>query len=420
MRRAVLTSFVLLLMGLAPAPDVSPARAVEGGEPLVVLWVVDGLEPSTVSAATMPTLASLVDGTFGDASTHTWRNTRGVMISETYPNHAAMMTGVDGTVNGIPGNTIWDGSRFRDLGPEDLTAETLFDAVEQDRPEIHTAIAVGDPSIDELFSAEPYDSRWDPRRAQLTLPIAGYPLDEEVVSAALAQISSGADLVFMNTQMVDTFGHFSGPTGSLTRLAIREADRQIGRMIEALRNSGLWARTFLFVVSDHGMETTPDKFLLPLALLLQGDTGWQVDAHGGTALLAKPGATPEESAAVAERLLRWRSVAEALPTGGPLEAAHPDWKLDDQRAGHIVVTAKPRMHLVGFDILDWLATGTHGSPTARDHWLMLTGGSPSITPGDDTSHLAGNVDLAPTIAWILGVPAPAASEGRVLSEAVSP
>lgn len=81
---------------------------------------------------------------------------------------------------------------------------------------------------------------------------------------------------------------------------------------------------------------------------------------------------------------------------------------------------KPRTHLVGLDVLDWLATGTHGSPTARDHWLMLTGGSPLITPEDDTSHPAGNVDVAPTIAWILGVPAPAASEGRVLTEAVTP
>lgn len=98
------------------------------------------------------------------------------MISETYPNHAAMMTGVDGTVNGIPSNTIWDGSRFRDLGATDLTAETVFDTVEGNRPEIHTAIAVDDPRIDELFAAEPYDSRWDPRDATLKLPIAGYPL----------------------------------------------------------------------------------------------------------------------------------------------------------------------------------------------------------------------------------------------------
>jgi hypothetical protein len=112
-------------------------------------------------------------------------------------------------------------------------------------------------------------------------------------------------------------------------------------------------------------------------------------------------------------------VSEALPTGGPLAAAHPDWKLDDPRAGNIVVVAKPRTHLVGFDVLDWFATGTHGSPTARDHWLMLTGGSPLIVPGDDASNLAGNVDLAPTIARLFGVSAPAQSGGRVLTEALS-
>lgn len=77
MPRAVLTSFVLLLVGLAVAPDASPAPAVEGIEPLVVLWVIDGPEPSAVSGATMPTLASLAEGTFGHASTHTRRNTRG-------------------------------------------------------------------------------------------------------------------------------------------------------------------------------------------------------------------------------------------------------------------------------------------------------------------------------------------------------
>lgn len=417
MRRAGLVILAVVMCVQTGAP----ASAAAGTEtaPLVILWVVDGLEPSAVSPSTMPGISALVSGEDPGAPTHTWRNTQGIMVSETYPNHAAMLTGADGIANGVLGNTIWDGTRFRDVSAADLTAETLFDTLDANRPEVGTAIAVGDPSIDDLFAAEPYDMRWDPRHAKFELPIAGYPLDAEVASAAIEQVEAGADFVFMNTQMVDTFGHLSGPTGSPTRQAMREVDRQIGHLIATLRAAGTWDRTLLFVVSDHGMEPTPNKFLLPLALLLQGDSGWRVDAHGGTALLAKPGATPEQSASVAQRLRRWSAVSEAHATGGPLDTAHPDWRLDDPRAGNIVVTARPGRQFVGFDFLSWLAAGTHGGPGARDHWLMLTGGSPLIAPGDDATNLAGNMDLAPTIASLFGVPAPAQNSGRVLTEALS-
>ncbi|MCC7075901.1 MAG: alkaline phosphatase family protein [Acidimicrobiia bacterium] len=418
MRRAGLVILVCLLCAQAGA--ATSAVADTEPAPLVILWAVDGLEPSAVSPATMPGVSSLVAGTDPDAPTHTWRNTRGVMVAETYPNHAAMLTGADGLGSGILGNTIWDGSRFRDVSAADLEAETLFDTLAAERPEVDTAIAVGDPKIDDLFRDEPYDMRWDPRHAKFTLPIAGYPLDSEVTSAVLGQIEDGADFVFVNTQMVDTFGHLSGPRASTTRQAMREVDRQIGRLIGALRTMGEWDRTLLFVTSDHGMEATPRRFLLPLALLAQGDTGWKADTHGGTALLAKPGATPAEAAAVAERLHRWSAVSEAHATGGPLDAAHPDWRLDGPRAGNVVLTARPGHQLVGFDFMGWLATGTHGGPGALDHWLMLTGGSPMIVPGDDSVHTAGNRDLAPTIASIFGVPAPAQGSGRILSEAVAP
>jgi arylsulfatase A-like enzyme len=58
---------------------------------------------------------------------------------------------------------------------------------------------------------------------------------------------------------------------------------------------------------------------------------------------------------------------------------------------------------------------THGSPYAYDSNVPLLFWGPAWVKPSAVTTRAETVDIAPTLARLLGVPSPAASEGRVLS-----
>ena len=65
--------------------------------------------------------------------------------------------------------------------------------------------------------------------------------------------------------------------------------------------------------------------------------------------------------------------------------------------------------------------GTHGSLSHYDMNNTLVAAGPDIKKGLVNDVPSGNIDLAPTILWLLGVPQPApAMDGRVLHEVLVP
>jgi predicted AlkP superfamily pyrophosphatase or phosphodiesterase len=56
---------------------------------------------------------------------------------------------------------------------------------------------------------------------------------------------------------VDTAGHFHGPDAPETNQAIAHVDAAIARLVAGLKARGLYDRTDLVVVADHGMTSTP-------------------------------------------------------------------------------------------------------------------------------------------------------------------
>jgi arylsulfatase A-like enzyme len=66
-------------------------------------------------------------------------------------------------------------------------------------------------------------------------------------------------------------------------------------------------------------------------------------------------------------------------------------------------------------VLDWtIATGsTHGSPFLYDRWVPLILMGPGI-PAGVVDDLVGPVDLAPTLAWLGGIPFPEDLDGKPL------
>lgn len=125
----------------------------------------------------------------------------------------------------------------------------------------------------------------------------------------------------------------------------------------------------------------------------------EVMKEAKAALLAQPG--------VADAFTRAEIEDPKVPGTPLLDAVRKSWHPD--RSGDIYVVPKPY----------WLVTGpgkgtTHGSPHPYDTNVPLLWYGPSwIAPGR-IDRPVDMIDVAPTLARILGVPAPSGSEGKPL------
>ncbi len=126
----------------------------------MLLVSIDALDPTQLDEVDAdgnplaPTLVSLRDqGTW-------WTQARGVMASETLPNHVAMATGTYPGTNGIPGNegrlqpgddTLAD----PDLGvPEARQATSLMAAIEAQCPDLRTVTSLSKEYVWRTFQGE--------------------------------------------------------------------------------------------------------------------------------------------------------------------------------------------------------------------------------------------------------------------------
>src|SRR6185436_7099200 len=65
-----------------------------------------------------------------------------------------------------------------------------------------------------------------------------------------------------------------------------------------------------------------------------------------------------------------------------------------------------------------IGKGTHGSLSRFDMNNTLVASGPDFKRGLVNHTPSGNIDVAPTVLWLLGVKAPATMDGRVLHEAL--
>ncbi len=237
----------------------------------------------------------------------------------------------------------------------------------------------------------------------------------------------------------DKSQHETG-VGSPTALAgIESSDNNLGQVIKALKEKGVWEKTDLMLVSDHGFSTinrTPD---IPALLKKGGFTASSkledpepgdvmVVGLGGSALLY----VVNRDEPVIRRVVQFLQTTDCAGTifcRLPVEGTFPF-----ESVGYSVTNNAPDIILS----LRWSAeTNSHGAPG-----LMTTAGGTAgkgshaslsrfdmnntlVAHGPDfkrgmVSHVpSGNVDLAPTILWLLGVKAPASMDGRVLHEALA-
>jgi hypothetical protein len=492
-RRMLVATLALAWLG-AGAAGASAGTAAEAERPLVLAIVVDGLDGDSVDAGRAPFLSSLLRGEGARAAY--FPESRAILPAVTNANHMAMMSGAYAGDSGIPGNgfALYTPLENEDTcvatGPEDLgmmpsytsgespscpQAEMVFEAIKRqgagDRPT--SAAIFGKPKLGRIFAGQNHqagtrdvDYLWAPCSSGAdddeycgsapTNPVTGYAVDDATVMDEVIRTmrdgipADGAtvrpDFTFVNLPQVDSAGHAFG-RGPVYDQSIALADNEIERLVTTLRELGEWGRTVLILVSDHSMDSTPQK--IDLAAVFE-DAGIPEDAfrdvpgdNGSVNLVYLANRTAADRQAL---LARMREIALATPgvsgayyreanpadggSANTVDRAHPDWHASGPRVGDLFVTAAPDATFAAAGSAASLLSGHHGAEQTRDNFFAVIGGSELVrqrtVPGtaapdfDDTAQnpqQAENVDVAATVMGLFGLAAPEDNAGRFLDEA---
>lgn len=413
-------------------------------EARVVLIVVDGLDAREVTADVTPTLARAW-------RTSSWcprARSKASMPTRTNSNHATLMTGVEPEVHGITGNAVWDRRTrsVRKLGAAtDLEAETIFTIAHRAAHGLRTAAAVGKPKLGLMFSADgtrqnPPDDLWDARTASDASrdERTGYAYDATTLAAARALVEhSGADFLFINLSDVDRVSHGSGPYSPQAVETRRRTDAALGGFLEWLTTRRDWTSTTVVITADHGFDAiTNPPIRFADVLKARSIRGLTAVGDGGVGhVYVAPGTS---DARAAELLAAARKVAidtpgieEALyrrPNAGDGDTAHtvasvhPDWHIDHERSGDLILVTKLGWQVVDGSAVEAELVGNHGGPAERAVPAIVVGGA-AIGPGRGCDDVRA-ADIGRTVQACLGLPearqldgrpVPSAARGRVLA-----
>ena len=423
--------------------------------------VVDGLRPDYVTPALMPRLVRLGQRGIVFNAHHS------VFPTVTRVNAASLATGAYPETHGLLGNNVYvpsvNPARGLDTGsranleqisraePPLLTAPSLGEILQQAGRKI---LAVGSGTSGAIFLLNHTVGNGTILHHEFTLPsslashvleVLGPPPPHTLPNAAQNRRAVDAylklgleelhpDVTLMWISDPDTTAHTRGIGAAATREALMLADAEIGRIEDTLQAKDLLARTNLIVTADHGFSTHTSALRLeslvePFARRLPDGSSDIVVSEG--AIYLRPGSTepaaPRVAAIVAA--LQRRPEVGAIFTrrsarGGPegtiagtlsydiVRWAHArsgdilvsaNWSRDANEAGYEGTTAQN-------------GTAGHGTSSPYDIRIPLIAAGPDFRERAVSDVPTGNVDLAPTLLRLLGVPVPTTMTGRVIVE----
>lgn len=224
---------------------------------------------------------------------------------------------------------------------------------------------------------------------------------------------------------LDAFGHLEGADSPNIVSLLAELDRQLGRIVETAKEVGIYERTAFILTSDHGMTSWERSFVEGLAATPDLGRGVEIVPPGREpspdteivivksagrimdVALRGRSATPEKRADV-------RRVLERLPQiSRVLDAADLKALRAGDKVGDFVVEAREPWGFGLAEPEEGALRGGHGSTLEMRVPLLISGAGVRAGAAPKDARL---VDVAPTIAALLGVRPPADAQGRVLDE----
>lgn len=379
---------------------------------------------------------------------------RPVNPTVTWPNHTSMVTGVTPSKHGV----LYNGILMRQPGlppriepwrdkKEMVRVRTLYDAVHErglTTAQVDWVAIQNAPTMTWEFPERP-----DPQgQIARELVTRGVISEEDLAAFASRNIvyrdhiwtqaaahilrQHRPSLLLFHLLNLDSTQHRYGPRTPAAVTTMAHLDSQVATIVQALEQSGLMARTTIFVVSDHGFKLVrrqirPNVAFMKAGLLtVQDGKVSKAEAYsmaaGGSAMVYVT--VPDLSGAILDRVKRSLQGMEGIdaviepagyaPLGLPLAT-------DNDQMGALFLTAKDGYAFTADSTEPGVvdaplgSLGAHGYvATDPDLRSLFIASGRGIRPGV-TLEAVDAIDVAPTAARLLGVEL-SDVEGRVLKE----
>jgi arylsulfatase A-like enzyme len=463
--------FVLMLLAALIGGGFASSARAEGKARHVVVMVWDGMRPDFVTEQNTPTLWELARGGV------TFKHHHPVYLSATEVNGTAISTGAYPAHDGIVAN-----KEYRpEINPLTATHTEALGAVRKGDELTHghylhmptlaeivrqagrkTAVAGAKPVALLLDRADRTAAKSGANVfAGQTLPadlleamtnryggfpkaVATKPTRNDWTTLALLDslwADGVPDLSFLWMNEPDLAQHETGPGSERSLAAIRNADDNLARVLRTLEAKGVRDTTDIMVVSDHGFSTILCLVDLVDSLNKAGLNASSefkstptpgdviVVSNGGSSLVYVINHDEKVVQQIVSFLQGWNHTGviftrKPMPGTFTLDQVSvnspnaPDvlvsfrWTDDKNDVGTPgMITSDAYQYGPG--------QGMHVSLSPYDMHNTLIAAGPDFRSGVFDDLPSGNVDVAPTVLWILGIKQPKPMDGRVLTEALT-
>jgi predicted AlkP superfamily pyrophosphatase or phosphodiesterase len=251
----------------------------------------------------------------------------------------------------------------------------------------------------------------------------------------------GTDFLAVSFSSVDAVNHFFGPSSLENEDVVLQLDRTLAGLLLHVDNTVGLDKSLIVLAADHGMAEMPEymrELGYPAGRMYSEDVIATANALGkelfgideicktffrpslylnkpaiAAARLDLPSVANELAAALSrvQGIGLAKSKAELLSREHSGIAGQMQRNTHPERSGDIYIAQAPYWFM--FD--KGAVAAMHGSPWRYDTHVPIIFAGPTIS-GQKISRLVHPVDVAPTMAALLGIPSPAAAQGSVLTE----
>jgi predicted AlkP superfamily pyrophosphatase or phosphodiesterase len=454
-RRIVVSlALALLCSALAVEPLAAQSKAIPVKDRLVILISLDGFPAYAFQdpKIPLPTLRRLArEGASAKAMTI-------INPTVTWPNHTAMVTGVDAAKHSVLYNglaIVSDNTSVR-IEPwvdKDVLVQvpTVYDLVSQ--------VGLTTAEVDWVAIQNPKTINWSfaerPKadgKVEQEMIAEGIVSQEEIARFASAPITwrdevwmkacayilkkHHPNLMLFHLLNTDSVQHRYGAGSLATNTALAYADSRVQLILDTLKENDLLNRATILVVSDHGFKTYKrtirvNALLEQAGLLKEADGKIICDAYvvpeGGTAMvyLTNPSRKAELTKSLAEMFAKVEGVDRVIAPKDFASFGYPDSKVNTHMAD-FVLAAKEGYSFSGeakgevvMDVPAGQVSGSHGylNSDAEMNAIFVAWGR-GIKQGSQLESIR-NLDVAPTIGALLGLQMKGI-DGKALSDILLP
>jgi predicted AlkP superfamily pyrophosphatase or phosphodiesterase len=434
---------VLFLCQLAHQ-GIAQTASPTSQKPIVIVITVDGFPARALQdpRLPMPTLRSLIAaGAVADAM-------QPINPTVTWPNHTAIITGVNAAQHFVMANGLItfpaDGSapQIKPWVDKDklVHARTLYEAAADKgltTGQVDWVAIYGAKGVQWQFGEKPDIRDAVPQelveqgiltREQVERfgeKSSAAWRDEIWTDAAIDIIEKHTpDLLLLHLLQTDSLQHEYGPLTPAAYAAYAYADHCIARVVDAARSTGILDRTTFFILSDHGFATFTHTINPNAALVQQGLIHKQQNSYIGNVWVKAEGGAAElfirDASRRAELVPKLKTYFEGIPgvehvyTNEEARAIGIPSDKDTDQAPQLYLTAS-KDYSFGDDVDGPLTKthpprGLHGDiNTMPEMQALFVASGAAVKPGM-TLNSVSNLQVAPTVAKILGLQLPAAKQ----------